>query len=414
MISCASPVFTSRESSSAQPPFKTTGSFYFLPKAKIRIQIVAGPTDYSFKYVETIIAPDEKTLRLLDYNQNFLSSLYSDIWEIKLTNNGLLNKISTTVEDKTGEVIVKIVDIGKEALKIASLPYPSGDVSKGFIFLDLTFSPSELEEGDGKQIITPGTTTETITETTKTKETTTGTTPSTTKVTKDITTETYIPPATNPPNVKTVTTTTEINNETNEANPTISKITTETTTGSISRPERIFTIKLIPDSATPPENSTGGANTEAEAGQDTNEAGCNGISFRPLKPYMLQCFENVENSHERLLVDQRFLLLPDERTEICLPINRAAFIKKITNLTFDNGILTEVHMEKPSEASGFWDIPLSIVKGIASVPAELLQFKIDYSNKEKTLADAQKAELDAKKALLDYQKKVIENEKSRR
>jgi hypothetical protein len=128
-----------------------------------------------------------------------------------------------------------------------------------------------------------------------------------------------------------------------------------------------------------------------------------GVCFRPQIPYHLTFREG------RAVIEERILLLPDHSPKICMPIERAAFVKKVTNLTFDRGILTEVHIGKPSEALGFMDIPVSIAKAIASVPAELIQLKINYSNKEKDLVDARKAELEAKQALLEYLKKQRDN-----
>jgi hypothetical protein len=93
-----------------------------------------------------------------------------------------------------------------------------------------------------------------------------------------------------------------------------------------------------------------------------------------------------------------------------MPITRAAFVRKVTNLTFDSGVLTEIHIEKPSEALAFMEIPLTIAKAILSVPAELIQLKINYSSRDKELHDARKAELEAKQALLDYIKKQREKD----
>jgi hypothetical protein len=231
---------------------------------------------------------------------------------IQLTPEGLLKKVDTTVEDKSGEVIVKLAEVGKEIARVAM--YVSSVGETPVVKQDLTFSPSDLSDVNSKLI-------------------------------------------------------------------------------GIS-PEK-FKIELVPMVPLSPSNM-GGDNKSSS-----------GVCFRPQIPYKLRFLQ------DGVMVEQRILLLPDGAPKICMPIERAAFVRKVTNLTFDKGILTEVHIEKPSEVLGFMDIPVAIAKAIASIPAELVQVKIDYSNKEKDLANARRAELEAKKALLDYQKKEQEEREKR-
>jgi hypothetical protein len=123
-----------------------------------------------------------------------------------------------------------------------------------------------------------------------------------------------------------------------------------------------------------------------------------GVCFRPLRPYVVTITVGGIPFHSEIV------LMPNGAPILSLPIHRAAFVKNITNVTFDRGILTEVRIEKPSELLAFFEIPLAVAKAIASVPAELLQLKIDYSSKEKGLAEAQKAQLEATQALLNAQR----------
>ena len=306
---CSCAVVTSTRSPLTQPRAETTAAYYFLPKTKIHIQVLYGNKTHALKFVETTIIPDESELLLLDYNQSALSN---DSLTIHLTADGLLKKVETTVEDKSGEVIVKLAEVGKEIAKAAIYVSSVGETPQ--VIQDLTFSPSDLKE---------------------------------------------------------------VNSE-------LAKIT----------PEKLR-IDLVPMAPLPPSN---------KGGDDKSSPG---VCFRPQIPYKLRFFNGDA------LVEQRILLLPDGSPKICMSIKRAAFVKKVTNLTFDKGILTEVHIDKPSEVLGFMDIPVSITKAIASIPAELVQIKINYSNKEKDLANARRAELEAKKALLEYQKKEQEEREKR-
>jgi len=306
MISGCS-VITSRKLSINQPSAEATAAYYFLPKARIHIQVLEKKDNtqkHALQYVETIIVPDESEFFLLDYNQ---SSLSSDILTVQLTTDGLLRKVDTAVEDKSGEVIVKLVELGKQVAKALIFPTSTSVGESPIIIRDLIFSLSDLSDVNSQLL----------------------------------------------------------------------KI----------KPEN-FKIDLKPMVSLSSSNE-GGDNKSSS-----------GICFRALMPYSLKFFDG------EAVIEQRILLLPDGSPKICMPIERAVFVRKVTNLTFDRGILTEVHIEKPSEVLGFMDIPVSIAKAIASMPAELIQLKINYSNQEKDLADARKAELEAKQGLLEYLKKV--------
>jgi hypothetical protein len=303
-------VITSKKLSINQPSAVTTAAYYFLPKARIHIQVLEGKgkdgkEKRALQYVETIIIPDESELLLLNYNQSALSN---DSLTIQLTAEGLLKKVETTVEDKSGEVIVKLAEVGKEVAKAAM--YVSSVGESPSVIRDFIISPSDF-----------------------------------------------------------------------------SKINTEILN---IMPEK-FQVDLRP--IVPLSSSDKGGKDKISLG----------VCFRPLIPYRLTFREG------NTVIEERVLLLPDGAPKICMPIERSAFVKKVTNLTFEKGILTEIHIEKPSEALGFMDIPVSIAKAIASVPAELIQLKINYSNKEKDLADARKAELKAKEALLESLKKLKDN-----
>lgn len=61
----------------------------------------------------------------------------------------------------------------------------------------------------------------------------------------------------------------------------------------------------------------------------------------------------------------------DSRSMHSTPITRGNFIEKSTKLTFDDGVLTKVVVDAPSEALGLVTIPLDVAKALVAVPAEL-------------------------------------------
>ena len=119
--------------------------------------------------------------------------------------------------------------------------------------------------------------------------------------------------------------------------------------------------------------------------------------------------------------------LPSQTRLIKVPISRALFAKKVNNLTFENGMLIENEIKKPSEVEGFISIPINIAKAIVSVPAQLFQFRIDNTKKDNeleteiqklqnTLLQGERNELTNQlatdKLVLDAQKSLLETQKA--
>ncbi|MGH7887517.1 MAG: hypothetical protein ACREPG_06605, partial [Candidatus Binatia bacterium] len=120
--------------------------------------------------------------------------------------------------------------------------------------------------------------------------------------------------------------------------------------------------------------------------------GVSGVAYRPLTPCDIVLSGNNMNL-------QSTLYLPDKSALNIFPINRGAFIKKVTTVTFDNGVLTEFTITKPSEALGFISIPVDLAKAIVSIPGEVLSVKVKREQDTTALVQAQKTLLDAQEAL---------------
>ena len=91
-----------------------------------------------------------------------------------------------------------------------------------------------------------------------------------------------------------------------------------------------------------------------------------------------------------------------------LPLNRAAFVRKTEKLVFKQGLLVEHKVNKPSEALAVASWPVDALKTIASIPAEWIQLKIDTTNRDTQLINAQKALIDAQTALIEARSKALE------
>jgi len=98
----------------------------------------------------------------------------------------------------------------------------------------------------------------------------------------------------------------------------------------------------------------------------------------------------LRTTHETLLNDGPLAVLP---------LEAGAFVRTDYKVVFKNGVLTENKATRPSEGVGLVSIPFRIVERAVRVPTELLQFKIDISNKETELLQSEKQRLEAKKLL---------------
>jgi hypothetical protein len=333
-------VLTSREYSSTSPG--TRGIPYYLPLGKIHVQVKetkipstvvkapkpkkpsadsgASPTPAIFNTVDlnadnetttsetkihtlTLVGvnytPDPNHQFLLDYHA---ASTADDDVKVSIGSDGLLTKIDVTSEDKTAAIILKLVDIAKEAAKIAILS------EGGATVYEATFDPFDPLESA--------------------------------KVSNDL--------------------------------------------GAFN-----CSYKLLRISGNERDVSKRVVTRETEVDR------INGIAFRPVFAYSLHL------KNDGAPASLQTVLLPNQAQVMSLPVTRAAFVKKVTTLGFDHGILTEVHIAKPSEVLGFLEIPLGIAKAIVDIPAELIQLKIDTTKSNTDLLNQQKAQIQAQQALDD-------------
>ena len=126
-----------------------------------------------------------------------------------------------------------------------------------------------------------------------------------------------------------------------------------------------------------------------------------GICYRPLKHYDL-VFTKSGTEYYR-----NHLLLPAKDTILSIDVSRAIFVEKITKIDFEDGLLTQVDIDKPSEALAVVTLPLEILNSIIKIPTELIQFKINTINKDKELLEAQKQHIETQKALIELQEELM-------
>jgi hypothetical protein len=94
------------------------------------------------------------------------------------------------------------------------------------------------------------------------------------------------------------------------------------------------------------------------------------------------------------------LNLPDPDQPFCLPVSRGAFIKKTTNLTITQGVLTTFHVDKPSELAGFTGVLLGIAQRIADIPKGILAVQVNQAQQKTNLTQDQASLVEAQAQLV--------------
>jgi hypothetical protein len=130
-----------------------------------------------------------------------------------------------------------------------------------------------------------------------------------------------------------------------------------------------------------------------------------GICYRPALPFKL-----------RLLVGdlyiERVVYLPDYSKIVTFDINRPAFVQKIQNLTFTNGILSQVHLKKDSELLAALGIPADLVKTVAGLPLDLIKFRTTNLQEEKNYLQAQIDQIKTQQELQKLKATISDSSKS--
>ena len=122
-----------------------------------------------------------------------------------------------------------------------------------------------------------------------------------------------------------------------------------------------------------------------------------GVKYRPLLPYRLEI-----QFPDNFFVQN--IYLPNEAPIISMELTRPAFADRVTSLTFENGVLTQADLTRPSEALAFMKLPVDLVKAIAGLPLELLQFRVQNIQQYNALLQAQIDEIKNKQMLMELQR----------
>jgi hypothetical protein len=289
-------------SSTATPPPAesdpaTPGNFNRLPLPQMEATKKISKVN-AIKFLGTSYSADPDLQFVLNYRA---AATAEDDVKVTVGADGLLSKITVTSEDKTGAILLKLVEIGKEAAKIGTIFAEGGET----VVYDATFDPFDDKMRH--------------------------------RVINDL--------------------------------------------------ERFgCSYQLVRKSG----SASIGKNI---AVADEPQSRASGVAFRPVFAYDLILRQNDRD------ISIQTVLLPNEAQVMTIPITRAAFVKKITTVGFNQGLLAQLEINKPSEALGFVEIPLAIAKAIVALPGELIKLKIDTTKGKTDLLTQQKQQIEAEQLL---------------
>jgi hypothetical protein len=112
-----------------------------------------------------------------------------------------------------------------------------------------------------------------------------------------------------------------------------------------------------------------------------------GILYRPMATHRIVILHQKSGVWE--LYQSKRVEMPNASPVLSIGVQRAMFTKRQTTLAFSNGTLTDVAVDKGSEAEGFVVIPLAVAKALADIPAQIIQVRIADVQSHAALIQAQ-------------------------
>jgi hypothetical protein len=112
-----------------------------------------------------------------------------------------------------------------------------------------------------------------------------------------------------------------------------------------------------------------------------------GILYRPMATHRVVILRQKSGVWE--LYQNKRIEMPNASPVLSIGVQRAAFTTRKTTLYFNNGTLTDVAVDKNSEAEGFVVIPLAVAKAITDIPAQIVQVRLADVQSHAALIQAQ-------------------------
>jgi hypothetical protein len=93
------------------------------------------------------------------------------------------------------------------------------------------------------------------------------------------------------------------------------------------------------------------------------------------------------------IMDETLVMIPQAGPVSYIPMQSSAFVKTVNDVQFENGMIKSWTAERPSEVLEIVRLPVKVLTSLISVPASMLQLRVNYNVNSKSLAEAQLAEI---------------------
>jgi hypothetical protein len=120
-----------------------------------------------------------------------------------------------------------------------------------------------------------------------------------------------------------------------------------------------------------------------------------GVIYRPALPWRMTVMQLPSD----VVQSQHIVSIPNKSPLLSIPLDRTAFVNRVNEITFANGIPTKIDINKPSEALAFVSIPLEILNGVLSAISQIIPLAGKSAIAENTLLQQQKLIYDNRLAL---------------
>lgn len=129
-----------------------------------------------------------------------------------------------------------------------------------------------------------------------------------------------------------------------------------------------------------------------------------GILYRPNISHDLVVLRQVDPGGSQWVLSRiEPVSMPNRAPTLVAKINRSTFVKREVEMSFEQGVLVDVALNKQSELNAALNIPIAIANAIFALPGQILQLQTSDANNKKALIEANNALL---KQLETYQESL--------
>jgi len=132
----------------------------------------------------------------------------------------------------------------------------------------------------------------------------------------------------------------------------------------------LSTRKIYFDVTYPGQHTVSGGKNISVSASERQQLGQEGLIFRPGISYkvLLRCPNTDFDVSNTLINTTQQFILPDTNRLYEMKYNRMAFVKKVKDIGFTDGMLSDYHQTVPSPILGFLGIPKAVVQAIVPIP----------------------------------------------